>query len=85
MEHTLRIHMNIPKSRRVEITLPTDVPAGDADVTVTVTPATSRKRSTAQDLLNSEVFGMWADRDDIEDSVEFASELRERAWRRRRE
>ncbi len=42
----------------------------------------SRKRSTAKDLLNSEIFGMWADRKDIEDSAEFVRELRERAWRR---
>jgi len=41
-----------------------------------------RNRSTAKDLLNSEIFGMWADRTDIKDSVEFVRELRERAWRR---
>ncbi len=35
---------------------------------------------TARDLLDSELVGMWADRDDIGDSSEYARTLRERAW-----
>jgi hypothetical protein len=31
------------------------------------------------------VIGVWADREDIGDSVEFARQLRERAWTRRRD
>jgi hypothetical protein len=34
------------------------------------------------DLLNSEFFGMWRDRSDIEDSALFAKELRQKAWSR---
>ncbi len=37
---------------------------------------------TAEELLNSGLVGMWADRDDIEDSAKFAEELRRRAERR---
>lgn len=41
--------------------------------------SSGRKPLTAGDLLNSEVVGMWADRDDIGDSVEFARKLRREA------
>lgn len=36
------------------------------------------------DLLDSELVGLWADRDDIGDSVEFARQLREQAETRLR-
>ena len=78
MSRTLSVDATIPENKKLEITLPGDVPPGDARVTVTVEPVSERKRSTGKDLLNSEIFGMWADRTDIEDSVEFARELR--AW-----
>ena len=38
--------------------------------------STARKPLTAGQLLESDVVGMWADRDDIGDSVEFARKLR---------
>lgn len=41
-----------------------------------------RRQMTAKDLLESGLVGMWADRDDIGDSVEFARQLREKAQRR---
>ncbi|MBI2843505.1 MAG: hypothetical protein HYX78_08905 [Armatimonadetes bacterium] len=37
---------------------------------------------TADELLNSGLIGLWADRDDIGDSVEFARKLREQSHRR---
>ncbi len=37
---------------------------------------------TANDLLNSGLVGLWKDRDDIGDSVEFARKLREEAQNR---
>jgi len=37
---------------------------------------------TLGSLLNSEFFGMWSDRTDIADSVEFARELRAQGWHR---
>jgi hypothetical protein len=37
---------------------------------------------SAADLLNSGLVGMWADRDDIGDSAEFAEKIRRR-WERR--
>lgn len=38
---------------------------------------------TGQAWLDSELVGMWEDRDDIGDSVEFARKLREQVWQRR--
>lgn len=42
-----------------------------------------RGEMTARDLLESGLVGMWADRDDIEDSLAFARRLRREAERRR--
>ncbi len=40
---------------------------------------------TAAELLQSDVIGMWAERADIGDSLEFARRLREQAQSRRRD
>ena len=37
---------------------------------------------SAQTLLDSPLVGLWKDRDDMEDSIAFARELREKAQRR---
>jgi hypothetical protein len=39
---------------------------------------------TAQDLVQSAIVGMWMDRDDIQDSPDYARQLRRQAERRRR-
>ncbi len=44
----------------------------------------SNKPMTGKDLLNSGVVGMWAKRDDIKDSVEYARKLRMQAQNRKR-
>jgi len=82
VEHTIRLSASIPANRRLELTLPADVPAGEADLVLQIRPRADRSKSTIGDLLHSEIFGMWADRTDIPDSAEFARELRDRAWKR---
>ena len=47
--------------------------------------STQRKRMTAADLLNSGIVGMWSDREDIDDSVAFANQLRQQAEHRQRD
>lgn len=42
----------------------------------------ARPHLTAHELLQSELVGLWEDRDDIEDSSAYARQLRERAQRR---
>ncbi len=44
--------------------------------------APKKRGMTARQLATSEIVGMWADRTDIGDSVEFARKLREQAQRR---
>jgi hypothetical protein len=39
---------------------------------------------TARDLLESRIVGLWADRDDIGNSLEYARQLRSKAEHRRR-
>jgi hypothetical protein len=53
------------------------VEASAEDATVT-----NQGGGTARDLLNSPLVGIWKDRTDIGDSVEFARELRRRSERR---
>jgi len=82
MAHTMTLRTRIPEDRAVLLQLPPDVPVGDAEMVVVVVPTARERLSTGRDLLDSEVFGMWADRTDIEDSVEFARRLRDAAWTR---
>jgi len=42
-----------------------------------------RQQLTARDLLQSDLVGLWADREDIGDSLEFARQLRRQAEHRR--
>ena len=72
----------VPPSREVRITLPADVPLGPAEITVVVASHASNEGRILGDLLNSEVFEMWRDREDIGDSVEFARSLRIEGWSR---
>lgn len=52
------------------------------DLSVRVVPAPPTQGLTAQDLLASDIIGLWADRTDIEDSRAYARQLREQAQRR---
>ena len=63
---------------------PENLPEG-AKVVVTIVNEQDEetiKGISAAEILNSGLVGVWADRDDIEDSVKFAEEIRRRAERR---
>ena len=77
---TLNLTTEVPLNRELRITLPGDVPAGPAEIVIIVAPQHRPAPHTLGDLLNSEFFGMWRDRDDIADSVEYARRLRAEAW-----
>jgi hypothetical protein len=47
-----------------------------------VSPHWDTEEHTLGELLESEFFGMWKDREDITDSAAYARHLRETAWRR---
>lgn len=85
MVRTLTVRTQIPSDRRLLIDVPADVPTGPVEVVVVIT--TSRTEmpvlaGTAADMARSPLFGLWAHRDDIGDSMEYARQLRLRAERR---
>ena len=80
MVKTVTFNTDIPASRELRITLPADVPTGSAAIVIMVSPSRTSTSATFDDLLNSEFLGMWRDRADIEDSVEFARKLRSEGW-----
>ncbi|MGO9270568.1 MAG: hypothetical protein ACLQOO_10000 [Terriglobia bacterium] len=82
MVKTVTLNTEIPANRELRITLPADVPPGSAAIVVTVSSPGPSTASTFGDLLESEFFGMWADREDIEDSLDFAQKLRREGWKR---
>lgn len=63
------------------VDLPVDQPMlVNVEPGVSITgPASGVEPITADELSKSEVIGMWADRDDITDSAEFARQLRKKA------
>jgi hypothetical protein len=82
MVTTLSLATKVPLNRELRIVLPDDVPTGPADVVVVVASQPASPAHTLGDLLQSEFFGMWRDRDDLRDNPEFARQLRVQAWSR---
>lgn len=81
---TVTFKVVIPADRQLHIVVPEEIPPGEAEVVVTTMEATPVKGKTAGDLLRSPLFGLWKDRTDIGDSIEFARKLRAEAERRQR-
>ena len=82
MVKTVHISADVPPGRELHIVLPPDVPVGPAEIVVVVSSQAPPRENTLGDLVNSEFFGMWSERQDINDSVEFARQLRSEAWKR---
>jgi hypothetical protein len=81
---TITCKVVIPADRQLQIPVPEDVPPGPAEVVVVIMPqAIAVKGGTAGDLLRSPPFGLWKDRTEIGDSVEYARKLRAKAEQRR--
>jgi hypothetical protein len=77
---TLTYKVVIPIDRQLKITVPEDVPPGPAEIVVVIVPeALAERGGTAGDLLRSPLFGLWKDRTDIGDGVEYARKLRAKA------
>ena len=80
---TIACKVVIPIDRQLKITIPEDVPPGPAEVVIVIVPeAMAEKGGTAGDLLRSPLFGLWKDRIDIGDSIEYARKLRAKAEQR---
>ena len=81
---TIVIRTDIGPDHSLRLPIPEDVPVGPAEVVVTIIPEQPRPAGpmgTATDLARSPLFGIWADREDIEDSLAYARQLREQAER----
>lgn len=77
---TITSKVVIPEDRELHLLIPEDVPPGPAEIVLVIVPATeSGKGLTAGELLRSPLFGIWKERTDIGDSVEYARKLRARA------
>jgi len=81
----IRINKLVEKDGEISLT---DLPVRKGQqvemVILLKTPDKPKKKiMTARDLLNSDLIGMWKDRD-IKDSVAYARQLREQAQNRRR-
>jgi hypothetical protein len=75
----------IQADRRLHISIPEDVPPGPAEIALIIAPEAPAERGmTAGDLLRSPLCGIWKDRSDIDDSIEYACLLRAQAERRSR-
>ncbi len=88
MNTTVVVRTNILPGRSVRIRVPESVPLGPVNITLVITPeqkSTSEPEGTAAELARSPLFGLWADRTDIVDSVAYARELRAQAERRSRD
>ncbi len=82
---TVSIKTTIPEDRRLVVDVPPDIPAGPAEIVVTALAGERPDQAwTLGHLLESGLIGLWRDRKDITDSVEFARALRGAAERRDR-
>jgi hypothetical protein len=75
----------IPADRQLHISVPEDIPPGPAEIALIIAPEAPAERGmTAGDLLRSPLCGIWKDRSDIGDSIEYARSLRAKAEQRSR-
>jgi len=82
MVRTVSLNAEVPANRELSIRLPADVPTGPAEIVVVVSSSRRESACALGDLANSEFFGMWRDRADIDDSFRFARKLRSEGWKR---
>jgi len=75
----------VTEDHRLELKVPRSIPPGEVEVVV-LHPEPAKKPQYQARKLNPNVHpaaGMWANRDDIGDTVEFVSQLRRRLETRR--
>jgi hypothetical protein len=76
---TIIVHGVITPDGHLQVDLPSDLPPGPVEVEIRQSGIVG---VSLGELLESGLVGLWADRTDIEDSIEFARKLRRRAFRR---
>jgi hypothetical protein len=80
----VRVHKLVEKDGEILLTGLPCKKGQQVEMIVLIEPAAmpARPRLTARQLLHSGLIGLWKDREDIEDSVAYARQLREHAQRR---
>lgn len=73
----------ITKNRRLELVVPRSLPPGDVEVIVLRAEPAERPRARRVGAQPHPAAGIWADREDISDTVEFVSRIRRRLETRR--
>lgn len=77
-----RVHHTIQKSGQLTLkNLPVEK-GQQVEVFILFPTESRRPRLTARQLLQSNLIGLWKDRDEIQDSSAYARQLREQAQRR---
>ena len=82
----VRLHKIVEKDGEIVVTGLPCKKGQSIEVIVLVEPLSGDERPflTAKELRHSELVGLWKDRQDIEDSISYARQLREQAQKRRR-
>jgi hypothetical protein len=76
----VKLKGTVTKDHRLELTIPPSVPPGEVEVIVLhpASPPGPRVRGHKQAATFHPAAGMWADREDIGDTIAFVSQLRQR-------
>lgn len=82
MTRTISMQVDVPPDRRLLIPVPQDVPVGPAQVIIIIELDQTALAGTAAEMVSSPLFGLWAGRNDIDDSLTYARQLRAQAERR---
>ncbi|MDA1277198.1 MAG: hypothetical protein O2960_24570 [Verrucomicrobia bacterium] len=76
MTKTIQLTTEVPDNRQIEIALPKKIPVGPAQLTVSIQTLPESAPANLGDILDAGLFGLWRDRIDIADNLEFARRLR---------
>ncbi len=82
MTRTISMQVDVPPDHRLLIPVPKNIPVGPAQVIIIIGLDRKRPAGTATEMVSSPLFGLWARRNDIDDSLAYARQLRVQAERR---
>jgi hypothetical protein len=76
----VKLKGTVTKDHRLELTMPPSFPSGEVEVIILhpEPPPPSHVRGSQQPPTVHPAAGMWADREDIGDTITFVSQLRQR-------
>ena len=82
----MTVDVVVGPDHRITLDLPADLPEGPVRLTYSVeTVDEPTRKLTPEEFLQSEFFGMWADRDDLPRTNEEFVEWRRKLWARARD